>query len=249
MSNIENFKELYNFEFEEIKDTDMYYRDIEKKYLASYKEGKEKGFTSVFLVLYNTLLEKFEIDMEDEDTDNIMDIVKSNLEKYKDINAVEFLKKFQKENTEDSRESIDDYFTEKDYKYDDSEKYNLELSTLFDYDNYLKDDVILVKVPTEKPYEVLAYFGMGGYNECPFPAEQVAVAKYWYEKYGAVPAAITYDEIEFYVERPVLTFEEARKLAIEQYAFCYGLLWECYDTLDELASAVYKNVQWYFWWS
>ena len=160
MSNIENFKELYNFEFEEIKDTDMYYRDIEKKYLASYKEGKEKGFTPVFLVLYNTLLEKFEIDMEDEDTDNIMDIVKSNLEKYKDINAVEFLKKFQKENTEDSRESIDDYFTEKDYKYDDSEKYNLELSTLFDYDNYLKDDVILVKVPTEKPYEVLGYFGI-----------------------------------------------------------------------------------------
>ena len=42
-------------------------------------------------------IEKFEIDMEDEDTDNIMDIVKSNLEKYKDINAVEFLKKFQKE--------------------------------------------------------------------------------------------------------------------------------------------------------
>ena len=241
MSNIENFKELYNFEFEEIKDTDMYYRDIEKKYLASYKEGKEKGFTPVFLVLYNTLLEKFEIDMEDEDTDNIMDIVKSNLEKYKDINAVEFLKKFQKENTEDSRESIDDYFTEKDYKYDDSEKYNLELSTLFDYDNYLKDNVILVKVPSTKPYEILAYFGMG--------SEGIATVKYWYEKYGAVPAAITYDEIEFYVERPVQTFEEARKLAIEQYAFCYGLLWECYDTLDELASAIYKNVQWYFWWS
>ncbi len=88
MSNIENFKELYNFEFEEIKDTDMYYRDIEKKYLASYKEGKEKGFTPVFLVLYNTLLEKFEIDMEDEDTDNIMDIVKSNLEKYKDLDSL-----------------------------------------------------------------------------------------------------------------------------------------------------------------
>ena len=248
MSNIENFKKLYNFEFEEIKDTDMYYRDIEKKYLASYKEGKEKGFTPVFLVLYNTLLEKFEIDMEDEDTDNIMDIVKSNLEKYKDINAVEFLKKFQKENTEDSRESIDDYFTEKDYKYDDSEKYNLELSTLFDHDNYLKDDVILVKVPTTKPYEVLAYFGMGGYNECPFPAEQVAVAKYWYEKYGAVPAAITYDEIEFYVEKPVQTLEEAKKLAIEQYAFCYDLVEQCCGTFEKLVDGLYKNIQWYFWW-
>ena len=53
----------------------------------------------------------------------------------------------------------------------------------------------------------------------PFPAEQVAVAKYWYEKYGAVPAAITYDEIEFYVERPPQTLEEAKKLAVEHYCF------------------------------
>ena len=80
-------------------------------------------------------------------------------------------------------------------------------------------------------------------------SEGIATIKYWYEQYGAVPTAITYDEIEFYVERPVLTFEEAKKLAIEQYAFCYGLLWECYDSLDELASAIYKNVHWYFWWS
>ncbi|ATV64138.1 DUF4253 domain-containing protein [Fusobacterium pseudoperiodonticum] len=247
MSNIDEFKKLYNFEFEKIKTGS--FKEVSEKYLAAYKDGKEKGYTPVFLVLDDNLLETFEIKMEDEDTDNIMDIVKSNLEKYKDINAVEFLKKFQKENTEDSRESIDDYFTEKDYKYDDSEKYNLELSTLFDYDNYLKDDVILVKVPTEKPYEVLGYFGMGGYNECPFPAEQVAVAKYWYEKYGAVPVSTTYDEIEFYVERPPQTLEETKKLAIEHYAFCYGLLWECYDTLDELASAIYKNVHWYFWWS
>jgi len=49
MSNIEEFKKLYNFEFEEIKAKD--YKEIEKKYLTSYKEGKEKGFTPVFLVL------------------------------------------------------------------------------------------------------------------------------------------------------------------------------------------------------
>ena len=248
MSNIENFKELYNFEFEEIKDTDMYYRDIEKKYLASYKEGKEKGFTPVFLVLDDVLLEKFEIDMEDEDTDNIMDIVKSNLEKYKNINAVEFLKKFQEENTEHVKENIDDYFTEKNYKFDNREKYNLELSTLFDFDRNFKDNVILVKVPTKNPYEVLGYFGMGGYNDCPLPAEQIAVAKYWYEKYGAVPAVITYDTIEFYVERPVQTLEETKKLAMEHYAFCDDVVYQCYCTFEGLADALYKNIQWYFWW-
>ena len=239
MSNIEEFKKLYNFEFEEIKAKD--YKEIEKKYLASYKEGKEKGFTPVFLVLDDVLLEKFELDMEDENTDNIMDIVKSNLEKYKNINAVEFLKKSQDENTED-------YFTEKDYKFDNKEKYNLELSTLFDYEGNFKDNVILVKVPTKNPYEVLGYFGMGGYNDCPFPAEQIAVAKYWYEKYGAVPAVITYDEIEFYVEKPVKTLEEAKKLAVEHYAFCYDIVEQCYGTFERLVDGLYKNIQWYFWW-
>ena len=80
-------------------------------------------------------------------------------------------------------------------------------------------------------------------------SEDIAIVKYWYEKYGAIPASITYDEIEFYVERPPQTLEETKKLAVEHYAFCYGLLWGCYDTLEEAASTIYKNAHWYFWWS
>lgn len=172
--------------------------------------------------------------MKDENTDNMMDIYNKNLERAKSINPNDLFNKFLKQN-------IDESFTEADFKFDDSIKNNLKFSTVFDRNEILKNNVILVKVPTKKPYEVLAYFGMG--------SESVATVKYWYEKYGAVPAAITYDEIEFYVERPVQTLEEAKKLAIEQHAFCYGLLWECYNTLEELANAIYKNVQWYFWWS
>ena len=108
--------------------------------------------------------------------------------------------------------------------------------------------LFLVKVPTKNPYEVLGYFGMGGYNDCPLPAEQVAVAKYWYEKYGAVPAVITYDEIEFYVENPIQTLEEAKKLAVEHYAFCYDIVEQCYGTFERLVDGLYKNIQWYFWW-
>ena len=244
--NINKFKDLYNFEFEEIKD--LSYKEIEKKYLEIYKEGKEKNFTPVFLVLDDILLEKFELDMEDEETNNIMDVVNLNLEKSKNINALELLKKIQVENMEDIKENIDEYFAEKSYKFDDGEKYDLELSSLFDYNGDFKDNVILVKVPTKNPYEVLGYFGMGGYNDCPLPAEQVAVAKYWYEKHGAVPAVITYDEIEFYVERPVQTLEETKKLAVEQYAFCYDIVDQCYGTFEKLADGLYKNIQWYFWW-
>lgn len=232
MSNIDEFKKLYNFEFEEIKADS--FEEISKKYLAAYKDGKEKGYTAVFLTVDDYLLKAFEITMKDENTDNMMDIYNKNLERAKSINPNDLFNKFLKQN-------IDESFTEADFKFDDSIKNNLKFSTVFDRNEILKNNVILVKVPTKKPYEVLAYFGMG--------SEGIATVKYWYEKYGAVPAAITYDEIEFYVERPVQTLEEAKKLAIEQHAFCYGLLWECYNTLEELANAIYKNVQWYFWWS
>ncbi|EHI78541.1 hypothetical protein HMPREF9093_01193 [Fusobacterium sp. oral taxon 370 str. F0437] len=232
MENIEEFKKLYNFEFEEIKADS--FEEISKKYLAAYKDGKEKGYTAVFLTVDDYLLKAFEITMKDENTDNMMDIYNKNLERAKSINPNDLFNKFLKQN-------IDESFTEADFKFDDSIKNNLKFSTVFDRNEILKNNVILVKVPTKKPYEVLAYFGMG--------SEGIATVKYWYEKYGAVPAAITYDEIEFYVERPVQTLEEAKKLAIEQHAFCYGLLWECYNTLEELANAIYKNVQWYFWWS
>ena len=232
MENIEEFKKLYNFEFEEIKADS--FEEISKKYLAAYKDGKEKGYTAVFLTVDDYLLKAFEITMKDENTDNMMDIYNKNLERAKSINHNDLFNKFLKKN-------IDESFTEADFKFDDSIKNNLKFSTVFDRNEILKNNVILVKVPTKKPYEVLAYFGMG--------SEGIATVKYWYEKYGAVPAAITYDEIEFYVERPVQTLEEAKKLAIEQHAFCYGLLWECYNTLEELANAIYKNVQWYFWWS
>ena len=233
MSNIDEFKKLYNFEFEEIK-VDSF-EEASEKYLATYRDGKEEGYTPIFLTVDDYLLKTFKITMANENTDNMIDIFNKNLEKAKNINPIELFNKFLKQQT------ICKLFIEGDYKFDDSNKNNLKFLTIFNNEGNLKDNVILVKVPTTKPYEILAYFGMG--------SEDIATVKYWYEKYGAIPASITYDEMEFYVERPPQTLEETKKLAVEHYAFCYGLLWGCHDTLDELASAIYKNVQWYFWWS
>ena len=232
MSNIDEFKKLYNFEFEEIKTNN--FEEASEKYLATYKDGKEKGYIPVFLTVDDYLLKTFEITMTNENADSMIDLFNKNLEKAKNINPIELFNKF-------IEQSMDKYFTEDDYKFDDSNKNNLKFLTIFNNEGNLKDNVILVKVPTTKPYEILAYFGMG--------SEDIATVKYWYEKYGAIPASITYDEMEFYVERPPQTLEETKKLAVEHYAFCYGLLWGCYDTLEEAASTIYKNVQWYFWWN
>ena len=233
MSNIDEFKKLYNFEFEEIK-VDSF-EEASEKYLATYKDGKEKGYIPVFLTVDDYLLKTFEITMTNENADSMIDLFNKNLEKAKSINLIEIFNKFLKQQT------ICKLFIEGDYKFDDNNKNNLKFLTIFNNEGNLKDNVILVKVPTTKPYEILAYFGMG--------SEDIATVKYWYEKYGAIPASITYDEMEFYVERPPQTLEETKKLAVEHYAFCYGLLWGCYDTLEEAASTIYKNVQWYFWWN
>ena len=239
MSNIDEFKKLYNFEFEEIK-VDSF-EEASEKYLATYKEGKEKGYIPVFLTVDEYLLKTFEISMKDENTDNMIDIFNKNLEKAKNINPIELFNKFIEQNADSIKSNVNEDFTKNNYEINDSNKNNLKFLTIFNNEGNLKDNVILVKVPTTKPYEVLAYFGM--------ESEDIAIVKYWYEKYGAIPASITYDEIEFYVERPPQTLEETKKLAVEHYAFCYGLLWGCYDTLEEAASTIYKNVHWYFWWS
>ena len=233
MSNIDEFKKLYNFEFEEIK-VDSF-EEASEKYLATYRDGKEEGYTPIFLTVDDYLLKTFKITMTNENADSMIDLFNKNLEKAKSINLIEIFNKFLKQQT------ICKLFIEGDYKFDDSNKSNLKFLTIFNNEGNLKDNVILVKVPTTKPYEILAYFGMG--------SEDIATVKYWYEKYGAIPASITYDEMEFYVERPPQTLEETKKLAVEHYAFCYGLLWGCHDTLEEVASAIYKNVHWYFWWS
>ena len=233
MSNIDEFKKLYNFEFEEIKTNN--FEEASEKYLAIYKDGKEKGYIPVFLTVDDYLLKTFKITMTNENADSMIDLFNKNLEKAKSINLIEIFNKFLKQQT------ICKLFIEGDYKFDDNNKNNLKFLTIFNNEGNLKDNVILVKVPTTKPYEILAYFRMG--------SEDIATVKYWYEKYGAIPASITYDEMEFYVERPPQTLEETKKLAVEHYAFCYGLLWGCYDTLEEAASTIYKNVQWYFWWN
>ena len=43
-------------------------------------------------------------------------------------------------------------------------------------------------------------------------------------------------------------WKKTKKLAVEQYAFCYDIVDQCYGTFEKLADGLYKNIQWYFWW-
>ena len=50
----------------------------------------------------------------------------------------------------------------------------------------------------------------------------MAVAKYWFEQHGAIPAAMSHDELEFELPTPI-SKERAMEVAVEQYGFCPDL--------------------------
>lgn len=110
-------------------------------------------------------------------------------------------------------------------------------------------DIFLVKVPTDKPWEAVLYIPFGGWNACPEPIKMAAVCKYWYEKYGAQPAVITGDQMEFCLPSPVSGYE-VREAALEHFAFCEDRVFQCTwsGTFSELEDSIGKSAIWYFWW-
>lgn len=108
-------------------------------------------------------------------------------------------------------------------------------------------ECILAKIPVTNPWEVFARLPFGGWNECPLPEEILWIAKYWYEKYGAIPAVITHDILEF-AARPVKDKTAAMDLALEQFAFCSDIVFQGVETIGRLAGGLIQSSTWYFWW-
>lgn len=120
-------------------------------------------------------------------------------------------------------------------------------SGIVKYGTEKSEECILAKIPTENPWEVFAWLPFGGWNECPMPEEILWIAKYWYEKHGAVPAVMTGDILEFSAA-PVKDETAAVDLALEQFAFCGDIVTQGVGTIGRLAGAMMQSSTWYFWW-
>ena len=109
------------------------------------------------------------------------------------------------------------------------------------------DECILALIPTKEPWEIFAWLPFGGWNECPAPEEILWLAKYWYERYNAIPAVMTRDVLEFSAP-PINDKETALGLALEQFAACPDIVYQGVDTIGRLAGGLMKSSVWYFWW-
>ena len=120
------------------------------------------------------------------------------------------------------------------------------LASYWNYGTQMTDPMILTKIPAENPWEVFAWLPFGNWNECPDTPEMMSVAKHWFESYGAVPAAITHDELEFVLPEPIPD-DEAVDVAIDQYGICPDMD-QNHGTMGHLADELRQSTVWYFWW-
>lgn len=104
--------------------------------------------------------------------------------------------------------------------------------------------IALTRIPTAEHWRLPLYVNFGGWNACPRPAEIAAFALRWHRLHGARIACITEDTLEFTVERPPESFEEARRLAMEHVLFCSEDFGDLSDYIAQLRSAR----RWFFWW-
>ena len=201
------------------------------------KDGELKGYTPVIIIEDANGLMEENIRFAKEDCGSYEDFVKVCLEEYKQVDVKNFFESKKKEYEEEGL----------------LEKAHLDGDILYEQSNsvYLgekNENVLIAKIPTDKPYEVFAYVPMGGFNDCPDNAIHIALAKYWSDMNNAYPICIGSDTIQFKLDEPIKEEGLLEKIALEQYLYCGDIVWQGVETVKNLANSLGNSKVWYFWW-
>lgn len=217
--------------------------EIQEAYLAALERGKQEGFTPI-LVTSDSTLEEW-LGILDDESYSKEEAMKKVVGNGKDILAQRY-EEYTEDYTDD--ESDEMYIGEFIGNLEGGE--SLQELCVFNSSSDGIIETILFEIPVSNPWEVLAWVPMGGWNECPEVTEMMEICRYWYEKYQAVPATVSHDELEFYVAKEIEDEETAWELAKEHYAFCPDRVDQgtAEGTVGEVADTLMQSKTWYFWW-
>ena len=221
-------------------------REDEESIMSAYQKaaerGKREGFTPLLLVLDQwgnptfDDLEAFQREMAAAPVED----GKALLHRFEEEARAEWGEDL-------SPEELEEHFNEAlDRDMSEGQEITGFLS-LKDYRGKQTQPILLAEIPATDPWEVFAYLPFGGWNECPAPEEHRAAAKYWFEEYGAVPAVMTPDILEYILPAPVPQ-ERAMEVAMEQYFFCADIVDQGVGSVGALAGGLAQSKFWYFWW-
>ena len=238
--------------FPSMKDDDP----IMSAYSYAKRESIKEGFVPVLIKAYDeTLLECLVMNADPENDADIYEFDLKTVTEYrkkmlsapiKDGKAVleELTGQRKEEAEDDDMDWEEEILGEMEGGYE-----NNRISCYWDSDTDMTHPLILAKIPVKNPWEIFAYLPFGNWNDCPDTPQLMAAAKYWFEQHGAVPAAMSHDELEFLLPAPV-SKEKAMEVAAEQYGFCPDIVDQEQDnpTVGNLADVLRQSTIWYFWW-
>ena len=109
--------------------------------------------------------------------------------------------------------------------------------------------VLIHLAPTPVPWKVFAYWPYGGWNEAPWPVEQLTMVRHWYERFGAELISLPGDYFEMAVWYPPCTRAAALRLADESIEFGEETVFGYGDiSADERVRRACGCRLWHFWW-
>ena len=198
------------------------------------ERGKKEGFFPVLVAVDEILLECFQFSDEDR-----QELLSTPLEP-----VGELFRTWREEACED----LEDAEEQEDAvgEVSGGEEIHSFLS-LRDFSGSGTIPVLLAEIPARNPWEIFAWLPFGGWNACPANGEHMAVARYWFETWGAVPALITHDVLEYILPAPVPR-EKCLEVAQEQYAYCTDIVDQGVGTVGCLADGLAQSTVWFFWW-
>ncbi len=216
-------------------------KELTNLYGQAVDEGRKNGYTPVFVAVNDVLEETIEGQFGSVGSaeEYVKSVLSENHSNGKEI--FEHRYSYIVEEYGDGLEYIDRDMLDKMLPMPENEQSTI-MPSVSDYEG----DLYLVQIPTLNPYEIFAWLPFGGWNECPDTDDMIAMCKYWYESYGAVPMIITYDTLTFKLDEPITDIESALNAAKEQLAFCEDIA--DYADIEELISMTYNNHYWSFWW-
>lgn len=250
--------------------------DIICGYLESLQRSKEGDFIPIIVDISNNLLNAVIMNAvidSDDDSESIMDLgirEDTNVEDFFkngtiDFETSEVIERYRKnmiskdfsngkelldEMIDNNREYFGGYELEKD-ELEVEDDPTADVDDL-DFEDEMEKhgEILIAEIPVKNPWEIFAYIPFGGWNDCPGNEDIMAISKYWFEKYGAIPFAISHNTLEYIVEKPV-DDEDKIRFTEEFYAFCPDSVDKYMESfnIDKLAKKIYKNKLWNFQWN
>ena len=211
-------------------------KPVVEAYHQARERGKQEGFFPMLVVVDEILMECFQFNGEDSTR---QELLSAPLELGREL-----LQTWRSEADED----MEDPSAREERMGEISGGEGIDsFLGLRDFSGSKTMPVLLAEIPAQNPWEVFAWLPFGGWNSCPANEEHMAVSKYWFESYGAVPALMTHDVLEYVLPAPV-SREKSVELALEQYAYCADIVDQGVETVGRLADGLAQSTVWFFWW-